>query len=41
MAGPEAVAVAERAIGPGRAAAAWVEGRAMTREQALAFAQQS
>jgi non-specific serine/threonine protein kinase len=39
MASPEAVTLAERGLGPGRAAAAWAEGQAMTREQALAFAQ--
>jgi hypothetical protein len=41
MASPEAVALAERALGPGRAAAAWAEGQAMIRDQALAFAQRS
>jgi predicted ATPase/DNA-binding XRE family transcriptional regulator len=41
MASPKAVGLAERALGPGRSAAAWAEGQAMTREQALAFAQQN
>ena len=39
MASPEAVALAERELGPGPAAAAWAEGQAMTREQAVAYAQ--
>jgi predicted ATPase/DNA-binding XRE family transcriptional regulator len=39
MASPGAVALAERELGPQKAAAAWAEGRAMTREQAVAEAQ--